>query len=170
MFKPTLGLMLLHSVSKLLQFLWTFTAQSEMHTHKKVLIILLSCLGKGIMAHKGSLILEEVQSKLRCCGKHPGCACSGLDFIPNPGVFSVRLHHWVQFTHVRTKSHSRMHEQFSAPPPLSGTQLSSSLPRPFPCLSIQNWHPPRGQQFFGSTGIAAFLHGLLLGAAVTTVN
>lgn len=35
--KPTLGLMLLHSASKLLQFLWTFTAQSETHTHKKVL-------------------------------------------------------------------------------------------------------------------------------------
>lgn len=30
--KPTLGLMLLHSASKLLQFLWTFTAQSETHT------------------------------------------------------------------------------------------------------------------------------------------
>lgn len=32
--KPTLGLMLLHSASKLLQFLWTFTAQSETHTEK----------------------------------------------------------------------------------------------------------------------------------------
>jgi len=38
--KPTLGLMLLHSVSKLLQFLWTFTAQSE--THKKSLKLFLS--------------------------------------------------------------------------------------------------------------------------------
>lgn len=55
MLKPTLGLMLLHSVSKLLQFLWTFTAQSEMHTHtQKILIILLSRVGKGIMTHKGS--------------------------------------------------------------------------------------------------------------------
>lgn len=53
-----------------------------------------------------------MQSKLRCCGKHPCCARSALDFIPNPWVFAVRLHHWVQLTHAGTQSHSGGQEQF----------------------------------------------------------
>lgn len=147
MLKPTLGLMLLHSVSKLLQFLWTFTAQSEMHTHIESLNYSSFLSRERNNGTQRIFILEEEQSKLRCCGKHPCCTCSDLDFIPNPRVFSVRLHHWAQFTHARAKSHSGMHEQFSAQPPLPGAQLSSSLQRPFPCLSIQNWYQSRGSNF-----------------------
>lgn len=50
--------MLLHSASKLLQFLWTFTAQSETHTQEVLIILAILIYGKKEKDIKDLYILE----------------------------------------------------------------------------------------------------------------
>lgn len=113
-----------------------------------------------------------MQSKPRCFSEDPGCACSVLHFTPNTQASSVRL----RITD--DAIHSCKHKE-TLPNALTVLCLISTQPgHCFPHICKGYFHVcqfkfdniQEGSNLFGSIGIAAFLHRVLVGAEVSTVK
>lgn len=117
------------------------------------------------------VILEEMQSKLRCFSEHPCCVCPVLDFTPNAQAFSIRLRTIDNTIHTCKPKEMLLNA-------LTVFCLTSAQPqRCFPLIckgyfQVSQLKTDTVQEFhlFGPIGIAAFLHRVLVGPEVTTVN
>lgn len=113
-----------------------------------------------------------MQSKLRGFSEHPCCARSVLDFTPNTQAFPVRLRI------IDNAIHTCKHKDTLLNALTVFCLISTQPEHCFPHIRKGYFHVSQfkidtiqeGSSLFGSIGVAAFLHRVLVGAEVSTVK